>query len=148
MIVGGSDRLSRVTSRSTLCLTGFVLALCASCALARPVPVDSAQEIVLAVGGSRQIAGTEVTLTVRAVEDSRCPKGVTCVWAGDAAIELRVTGPRTASVSYTLHTNDESARRVEHDGLRIQLVSLTPEPAGDEKPRQEEYRVTLLVGAK
>jgi hypothetical protein len=147
MIVGGSDRLSRVTSRSTLFLTGFVLALCASCALARPVSIDSAQEIVLAVGGSRQIAGTEVTLTFRAVEDSRCPKGVTCVWAGDAAIELRVTSP-TASVSYTLHTNDESARRVEHDGLRIQLVSLTPEPAGDEKPRQEEYRVTLLVATK
>jgi len=38
-------------------------------------------------------------------EDSRCPTGVQCMWAGDAAATFTLETPPAAAVQRTLHTN-------------------------------------------
>jgi hypothetical protein len=39
-------------------------------------------------------------------------------------------------------------RETEVGGLSIRVVALAPRPAGDTKPRPDEYRLTLSIGKK
>src|ERR1041384_6590460 len=63
------------------------------------------QEFELRIGQRAVIRKTNLTLRfVTVPEDSRCPSDVTCVWAGNARVELLVTnGRRTKSM--TLNSN-------------------------------------------
>jgi len=76
----------------------------------------------------------EIWMTLAGVpSDSRCPIGVTCVWAGDAVAALAVhpgcysAGCRAPSVALSLHTTLEP-RAGEALGYRVQLLALRPEP--------------------
>ena len=58
-------------------------------------PVSDVQnfstEYLLNIGGHITLPDG-LTVTLKKVNDSRCPKGVTCVWAGELAPVLSVTG--------------------------------------------------------
>lgn len=68
--------------------------------------------------------------------DSRCAKGVTCVWAGDAAASIAVhpgcykEGCAAPSAGITLHTQLEP-KSGDALGYRIQLLAIRPEPVKD-----------------
>ena len=86
-------------------------------------------------------------LTVRfveLVEDSRCPKGTTCVWAGNAKIKVEVkrNGARKEIIELNTGTDDKSAR---YDGLLIELIDLTPEPANNIRINRNGYVATIAV---
>lgn len=86
-------------------------------------------------------------LTVRfveLVEDSRCPKGTQCVWAGNAKIKVEVKRNGSAAEIIELNTgaNDKSAR---YDGLLIELIELTPEPANNIRINRNGYVATIAV---
>jgi hypothetical protein len=107
---------------------------------------DSGSEMVLAAGASQRIPDTDLTVSFEAaVEESRCPSGATCVWAGDVAVRIRIDTPKASSARYILHLNLPSAREAEHVGTRVRLLNVTPHPTTDHKPRPAEYRVTLLI---
>src|SRR5262245_29379930 len=102
--------------------------------------------IVLTPGASHRIPDTDLTVVFEAVvEDSRCPVGTNCVWAGDATVRLRVDRARSKSVSVLLHTNEQFPQEAAHDGMRLRLVSLVPQPTADGPPRPESYRATLTI---
>jgi hypothetical protein len=45
----------------------------------------------LPLGGTVRVEGTDLHVTFeRVAQDSRCPRNVTCVWAGEATVELRL----------------------------------------------------------
>jgi hypothetical protein len=83
-------------------------------------------------------------------DDSRCPRGVTCVWEGDATAGITVhpgcykDGCRAASVSLDLHTNREP-RSGEAWGVRVQLLALTPEPQAGTTPEPRSYVAWVRV---
>ena len=118
-----------------------------SSARTRGTPVEeSGWEIELALGASLRVADTGLTVSFeKVVDDSRCPTGVTCTWAGDAAVTIRIDVRKASASRYTLHTNLPSAREAEHRGVRIRLVALAPRPGVGRKPRSDKYRVTLLI---
>jgi hypothetical protein len=139
----------RIQVSATAALLGLLLssAAAAVCSSAPVSPEQSpGREIVLTVGASSRVPNTDLTISFdQVVEDSRCPAGTTCVWAGDAAIALRIQSQNASPARYTLHTNLPSARDVEHAGSRILLVSLDPLPTAAGKPRAEDYRATLSI---
>lgn len=101
------------------------------------------------LGESQRLANTDFTVLFETVlEDSRCPKGTNCVWAGDATVRIRIEVPGVPAVTHTLHTNDGFQREVIQGNWRIQLSSLMPEPTTDGPPRSDEYRATLLIQRK
>jgi len=111
-------------------------------------PADARQDesIVLTLGASHRIPKTDLTVVFEAVvEDSRCPVGTNCVWAGNAVVQLRVDSRSAKPASYRLHTNDRSAQEVVHRDVRLRLSSLTPEPTADGPPKTEDYRLTLSI---
>src|ERR1044072_8657255 len=99
-------------SRPLVLLAGISVLLAASLTATaradserRTEPARLGQEFDLRVGQRAVIRKTNLTLRfVTVPEDSRCPSDVTCVWAGNARVELLVTnGRRTKSM--TLNSN-------------------------------------------
>jgi hypothetical protein len=98
----------------------------------------------LKVGASVTPAGTRVTITFVGVrEDSRCPVGVTCIWEGDALVELRVQPETGSAATVELHTSDRFARQGSAHGVTIQLERLTPAPTSDGPVPAGSYLVTI-----
>ena len=128
----------------------LLLAACASAPAARtqePAPAEGT--VVLAIGAPKRAAGTDLTVTFEAVvEDSRCPTGVQCIWAGDAAVRIRLAAPDLAPATATLHTNLDTAKETTYGAWKISIQAVTPAPTATGGVRTEDYRLTLLIARK
>ena len=114
-----------------------VLALFASAAYA--------QDLRVGVGQTKSINGLKIKFN-RVVEDSRCPVGTECIWAGNARISITVAARRQKPRTVELNTNagDKSVtigRRV------IELVSVSPERRAGATVPSRSYQVLLRVEA-
>ncbi len=128
-----------------------MLAACSSAPAQRaqqePAPPEGT--VVLAIGAPKRAAGTDLTVTFEAVvADSRCPTGVQCVWAGDAAVRIRLAAPDLAPATATLHTSLDTARETTYGGWKISIQAVTPAPTATGGVRAEDYRLTLLIARK
>ena len=86
------------------------------------------ETIVLRNGTHRTAARGELTIKfVTVLEDSRCPVGVNCVWAGNAKIQLRVADRQGHIKMLELNTNGDP-NVGQFGGYAISLVNLTPKP--------------------
>lgn len=118
------------------------------------VPTNSAAQTVrlgrefkLRPGQQASLKGTKLRITFMNVgEDSRCPKDVTCVWAGNAAVRLWITSGRSGT-SLTLNTakSQSLSNEAEYKGYKLTLVDLSPYPRSNHKIAKSDYRATLLV---
>ena len=97
--------------------------------------------IQLHVGEAVEVAGGWTIGFSAVLSDSRCPSSVTCVWAGDGAVELMVRHGGTVVVD-TLHTSLDP-KGVTHESVVIQLTDLTPHPEIPGTIPMGEYVVTL-----
>lgn len=103
----------------------------------------------LRVGASAPVPGTTATITfVRVTNDSRCPKGVTCIWEGDAVVELRVQPRGGDARSVELHVNERFERRAPVDGVTVTLERLEPYPEAERPVPEGGYVATLRIGAR
>ena len=86
------------------------------------------QEFKLKIGESAKSKpeGLEVEFDSVA-EDSRCPKGVNCVWAGNAKIILKVKkdAAKPANVELNTNINPQTSRYLEYE---LRLKELRPYP--------------------
>lgn len=127
-----------------------VAAVAAACSADRSTPVQpepqesSSTVVALSVGESAEVGGRAVTL-IDVREDSRCPSGVQCAWAGDAAVELRVDGGGEPAV-IVLHTTLEP-RSTAAAGLRLTLLRLEPQPRAGEPIPVGDYEASLRIEA-
>lgn len=78
-------------------------------------------------------------------EDSRCPTGVQCVWAGDAAAAFALEKPPAAAVHRTLHTSGRFERQTEYEGLVVRLDDIKPYPKDGATIAPGDYRATIVV---
>jgi hypothetical protein len=122
--------------KNLIALLGVLIAT-SSLAVNTPLPVTLNKPFKLEAGtgvaAARYIPANWNLKFVRVVSDSRCPVNVTCVWAGDAALELRVfKGKQTENL--TLHTGLEP-RGATVMGLKLTLQNLQPEKGVPGKPK-------------
>lgn len=98
------------------------------------------------VGVTVEVGGEPITITFeRVTEDSRCPTGVQCVWAGDATVRLRAEAPKADRAALDLHTHVSRAREADYRGYRIRLVQLAPWPKEGSTPSPDQYVATIVV---
>lgn len=81
---------------------------------------------------------------VEVTDDSRCPTGVTCVWAGNAVVKLVITGYRAGSKTVELNTNG-GVKGDQLEGYAINLESVTPYPKANKPIKKTDYRATISV---
>jgi hypothetical protein len=109
------------------------------------VPVET---IDLRAGESARLGASDLTVRFEKVDsDARCPKGVTCVWEGDAVVRLSVGGAKQPRTTVLLHTHPDGLREAEHEGFRVRLDALEPYPTIERTIAAGEYRVRLGVTA-
>jgi hypothetical protein len=81
---------------------------------------------------------------VSVVEDSRCPIGVDCVWAGNAKVEIKVRKSNGAWKTLQLNTGMGDTLAV-FEGFEIKFMELTPHPAVNIKINPKKYLATFAV---
>ena len=100
-------------------------------------PIALGVSTPLKVGETRLVAGTSTALGMtELVEDSRCPTGVQCVWAGRVRMALRL-GENTATLAA-----DSSFSA---DGLSVRLDSVHPYPSSATPTATADYRAFVTV---
>ena len=103
------------------------------------------QEFKLKIGESAKAPRDGLKVHFDSVsEDSRCPKGVTCVWAGNAKILLKVETDteKRANVELNTNINPKTSRYLEYE---LSLKELKPYPESNATIKSSDYEVTLTV---
>lgn len=109
------------------------------------IEVGTDAQFRLAPGQSAQVAGSDLSVRFDGVSgDSRCPIGVMCVWAGDAAVHLRLVRGSGQPSAATLHVTT-LPRAVTDGPATIELVMLDPVAHRDTPIKPSDYRVTLVI---
>lgn len=83
----------------------------------------------------------------RVLEDSRCPEGVNCIWAGNARIAVGLGKAGGKPTSVELNTEVEP-RRQSYLQYEVKLLGLSPRPKEGQRVDEKSYSVTLLVKKK
>ena len=78
--------------------------------------------------------------------DSRCPKGVTCIWAGYAAARFSF---KKDEEEYTVTLSSPKILSYVSDtvlaGYKIQLLNITPQPVADSVINYTDYKAELKI---
>lgn len=116
---------------------------------AAPESARVGREFTIKVGRTLTLKGETLRLRfVKVAADSRCPKNVDCVWAGNAEVLIEVgNGGAMSRRTLSLNTNAGQGRAGEatYGRYTVKLVSLSPYPSNTRKIRQNQYVATLLV---
>ena len=85
------------------------------------------------------------------IEDSRCPKEVQCIWAGNATAEIELMGIYTRPFLIKLSTTNDVKKgwsiMHEFNGYLISLIEVSPETTSAKgfKSLQCNYRIALKL---
>ena len=82
-----------------------------------------------------------VEFTISAINDSRCPEDVTCIWQGEAEITIDVESPAKGTI--VLSTFDNLSDTI--GNYSFKLIEVLPYPVSDQVIKLEDYRVTLEI---
>jgi len=125
------------TARCILCIFAFAI----GSALAAPVPPGAPFEVRL--GKSVELAQGVKLKFVGVSSDGRCPSDVSCVWQGEATIEIELQAPgHTAREALTTESRERTL--LAH---RVQLLGLYPSPRDSEKRPANEYVAFFRVAS-
>ena len=120
----------------------------AACGTATPSEphVALGEEFALKPGQTASVQDGALTVRFESVSnDSRCPRGVTCIWEGDAVVALSAHRGNAAPNRHELHTSGLYAREANEGPFRIELLKLDPLPAEGAPVDPKEYVATLKV---
>ena len=131
--------------RATLTACGLLLAASGCTGVQTAAVVEPGASFTLAPGETAAVRGTDARLTFKRVtEDSRCPVDVTCVWAGDAKIEITIS--RNGAVGDTRILGITPPKQEATVGnLRIRFVSLAPVPRQADANVPRKYLAEFVV---
>lgn len=142
-------------SRSEKVRRSRVLGVVSACVLLIPswgcaplqtaVIVEPGISFALAPGQTAEVKRADTRITFRQVrEDSRCPTDVTCVWEGDAKVDVVVsrTGVPDDTRLLSLKAPNNEMRV---GNLRIRFVGLTPVPRQADAGAPKNYLAEFVA---
>jgi hypothetical protein len=138
-------------------LASLLLAVVTACGRPAAAPLTASEYSLTQAGDSiplplgKEVHVGEVWMVLSDVpSDSRCARGVVCVWEGDAVAVLAVHPPcykegcKAPSAALQLHTRLEP-RVGEGWSHRVELLALLPEPVSDKPVDRSKYVAWVRV---
>ena len=111
-------------------------------------PVSLNQEFDVKIGQEVTIKGEGLKIGFASVaEDSRCPEGVNCIWAGNAKIALSLQKGKSKPAPVALNTGVEPGRH-SYMGYEVKLVGVRPYPKANTTTDKKSYVATLIVSKR
>ncbi|OCA79091.1 hypothetical protein BBH99_06675 [Chryseobacterium contaminans] len=110
--------------------------------------------IYLSEGENKFLPEYKMNITFKGIsEDSRCPEGVNCIWAGVALAQVEVMGTSTRPVLLNLASMDFPSRHyhqsADFNGYTIALQEVTPYPkAGGAEGLKGKYKIGVSIKNK
>ena len=136
----------RVSAAIALTLSASLTHVDGACGGARELELKQEQTARLRVGDMVQIDGSSATLTFKAVtRDSRCPKGVRCIRAGEAVVVLELRGGSGETSTLTFDVPPGGGASQSLRGYRIEIVSLDPQAEADVEIAPGDYTATVAI---
>lgn len=132
----------------TLCVAALMLCVALPVGGRGAGDEGAGQTVEVRVGREVSVGGRKLKIKFVAVrEDSRCPEGVQCIWAGNARIDLKLSraGGRAANMELNTMT---APREITYANYTIKLKNLAPYPSQSRPPKVREYVATLVVTKK
>jgi len=103
-------------------------------------------------GENKFLQEYQMNVTFKGIsEDSRCPKDVTCVWAGVAVAQIEVMGVATRPMTLNLASIDNKGKNyhqsTEFNGYTISLADVQPYPGSAEgtKALNGKYKIGITI---
>lgn len=81
------------------------------------------------------------------IEDSRCPEGTNCIWAGNAKIKVQIRKPGGPPKIFELNTG-MAEQSVTIEGYEVKLTALTPHPKADTQMKKAAYTAVFEITRK
>ncbi len=111
-----------------------------------------AESLTVPGGQPASLPGEDMTLTLTAVQDVRCPPEVDCVWEGLIRVEILVAkAGQEPQVIVLCNMCDEAVREAQAAGQRIELLRLEPSKAElatlGRPAALTDYRVVIDIAA-
>lgn len=117
----------------------------------RPVSAPPAIDLhaELQVRFDETVSFHDLELRLLEISDSRCPTGVTCVWAGEARVTLQVsrvthTGKETVELQINLNGRGKPATATSF-GYVIEILDVDPYPKNEVTPARSDYLVKIGI---
>ena len=105
---------------------------------------QAAKTVRLGLNQQKDVYGRKLRIKfLSVVEDSRCPTGTNCIWAGNAKVKVRIIDSKGRSKDFELNTNLPE-KKVSYGGYEIELAGLAPYPNA-EGTNRAAYVATLSV---
>ena len=96
-------------------------------------------------GTATPISHTSLRL-VQVLQDSRCPKGVECIWAGNAKVEVEITNDKGDKITKQVTLSGKQLPAIyTEDGLEIYIRGLAPYPTTGSKINPSDYYLRVEV---
>jgi len=127
-------------------LVGIVACLallgCSEARIAEVRVVDPGSEVALTPGQAVAVRDADLKLRFIAVTaDSRCPRDVTCVWAGEVKVQLEIQQASQPAAQAEVREGESTSAGV----WTVTLVRVEPQPASTAKIAPQDYRATLKI---
>lgn len=126
--------------KNTLYLIGILIVLAGCRNSTTSVTPELGEEIEAEFGKEIKIFGEGITIEFAdLIEDSRCPDGAVCVWAGNAQVAILVNNEEVKLNTY-LEPKEMAVSK-----YKVALISVSPHPKADVKIPENKYTATIVV---
>lgn len=115
-----------------------------------PMSNTREQLIYFKEGENRFLKDYQMNITFKGIsEDSRCPKGVNCMWAGAAVAQIEIMGthsrPMTVNISTVDNKSRNYSRMAEFNGYTIVLEDVAPYPESSQGTKALSGKYTIGI---
>ena len=126
----------------------LVFLLLAGCVSQSGTEVGLDKPFSLGPGESVSITGEDLTVRfVEVINDSRCPQGAECVWAGEVSVRLEITYQGVLNEKILVQQGLSQPARADFADYEI-TFDVEPYPQLGEEINRDDYRLHLTFSRK
>lgn len=125
-----------------------ILLVLSGCSKPAGKEVDLGKEFTLSVGQRAAIAGENLSIKfVEVISDSRCPRGASCVWVGEANCLIEITNPEPMYRKVLTQPGFSSPSKTSFTDYEI-TFDIQPYPEVGKETNKKDYRLQLAIDKK